>query len=175
MNLQGKGAEAQADRQRRALDAHEAGYQKGMGKRQIQMIAIGGAIGTGLFLGTGGRLQAAGPSLALVYLICGLFSFLFCAHWVSWYCIARPAAALSPMRGSFWGEGGLRGRMDVFSQLGDDRHRRYHRGSAVYALLGRLCRGASVAFCPDGADAGRDHEYDRREVVCRDGVLVCPD
>ncbi|ACR68630.1 L-asparagine permease [Edwardsiella ictaluri] len=75
MNLQGKGAEAQADRQRRALDAHEAGYQKGMGKRQIQMIAIGGAIGTGLFLGTGGRLQAAGPSLALVYLICGLFSF----------------------------------------------------------------------------------------------------
>ncbi|MDA6078017.1 amino acid permease [Edwardsiella anguillarum] len=101
MDLPGKGAEAQADQQRRALDAQEAGYQKGMGKRQIQMIAIGGAIGTGLFLGTGGRLQAAGPSLALVYLICGLFSFLFCARWVSWYCTARPAVALSPMRGSF--------------------------------------------------------------------------
>ncbi|WP_084997596.1 L-asparagine permease, partial [Cronobacter sakazakii] len=39
------------------------------------MIAIGGAIGTGLFLGAGARLQAAGPSLALVYLVCGIFSF----------------------------------------------------------------------------------------------------
>ncbi|MFP1495897.1 hypothetical protein ACLB1Q_05905 [Escherichia coli] len=46
-----------------------------MGNRQVQMIAIGGAIGTGLFLGAGARLQMAGPALALVYLICGLFSF----------------------------------------------------------------------------------------------------
>lgn len=46
-----------------------------MGNRQIQMIAIGGSIGTGLFLGTGGRLELAGPALALVYLVCGIFSF----------------------------------------------------------------------------------------------------
>ncbi|MFT9164485.1 MAG: amino acid permease, partial [Komagataeibacter saccharivorans] len=52
------------------------GYHKALGGRQIQMIAIGGAIGTGLFLGAGSRLQAAGPSLALVYLICGAFSVL---------------------------------------------------------------------------------------------------
>ncbi|MBX4412913.1 amino acid permease, partial [Mycobacterium tuberculosis] len=37
--------------------------------------AIGGAIGTGLFLGAGARLQMAGPALALVYLVCGIFSF----------------------------------------------------------------------------------------------------
>lgn len=54
----------------------DEGYHKGLGSRQIQMIAIGGAIGTGLFLGAGSRLQAAGPSLALVYLVCGMFSFL---------------------------------------------------------------------------------------------------
>ena len=46
-----------------------------MGNRQVQMIAIGGAIGTGLFLGAGARLQMAGPALALVYLVCGIFSF----------------------------------------------------------------------------------------------------
>ncbi len=40
------------------------------------MIAIGGAIGTGLFLGAGTRLQQAGPSLAIDYLVCGLFCFL---------------------------------------------------------------------------------------------------
>ncbi|MGJ8863476.1 amino acid permease, partial [Salmonella enterica subsp. enterica serovar Kentucky] len=53
---------------RRWLNAHEEGYHKAMGNRQVQMIAIGGAIGTGLFLGAGARLQMAGPALALVYL-----------------------------------------------------------------------------------------------------------
>ena len=58
------------------LESHEHGYAKGLKPRQVQMIAIGGAIGTGLFLGAGGRLQHAGPALAIVYLVCGLFSFL---------------------------------------------------------------------------------------------------
>ncbi|WP_175889157.1 MULTISPECIES: L-asparagine permease [Burkholderia] len=58
------------------LESHEAGYHKTLGNRQVQMIAIGGAIGTGLFLGAGARLQAVGPSLAIVYLVCGAFSFL---------------------------------------------------------------------------------------------------
>lgn len=40
------------------------------------MIAIGGAIGTGLFLGAGGRLANAGPGLFLVYAVCGFFAFL---------------------------------------------------------------------------------------------------
>lgn len=58
------------------LDAQEGGYKHGLSKRQIQMIAIGGAIGTGLFLGAGGRLEMAGPALALVYLVCGVIAFL---------------------------------------------------------------------------------------------------
>lgn len=60
---------------RRWLTAQDAGYHKAIGNRQVQMIAIGGAIGTGLFLGAGARLQAAGPALAIVYLVCGIFSF----------------------------------------------------------------------------------------------------
>lgn len=60
---------------RRWLNSHDTGYHKAMGNRHVQMIAIGGAIGTGLFLGAGGRLQAAGPALALIYLVCGIFSF----------------------------------------------------------------------------------------------------
>jgi L-asparagine permease len=53
----------------------EAGYHKGLKPRQLQMIAIGGAIGTGLFLGAGGRLVKAGPGLFLVYGVCGIFVF----------------------------------------------------------------------------------------------------
>src|ERR1700739_508191 len=58
------------------LAREDAGYHKGLKKRQIQMIALGGAIGTGLFLGAGGRLASAGPGLFLVYGICGIFVFL---------------------------------------------------------------------------------------------------
>jgi L-asparagine permease len=58
------------------FDHEDAGYHKGLKNRQLQMIAIGGAIGTGLFLGAGGRLNQAGPALAVVYAICGFFAFL---------------------------------------------------------------------------------------------------
>jgi L-asparagine permease len=58
-----------------ALTKEDAGYHKALKPRQIQMIAIGGAIGTGLFLGAGGRLATAGPGLFLVYGVCGIFVF----------------------------------------------------------------------------------------------------
>jgi L-asparagine permease len=58
-----------------ALHAEDAGYHKALRPRQLQMIAIGGAIGTGLFLGAGGRLASAGPGLFLVYAVCGVFVF----------------------------------------------------------------------------------------------------
>src|SRR4051794_34010512 len=59
-----------------ALLSEDEGYHKGLKPRQLQMIAIGGAIGTGLFLGAGGRLESAGPGLFLVYAVCGVFVFL---------------------------------------------------------------------------------------------------
>ncbi|WP_346776671.1 amino acid permease [Streptomyces sp. HNM0574] len=58
-----------------APDAGDIGYSKDLKARHINMIAIGGAIGTGLFLGAGGRLAQAGPALALAYAVCGLFAF----------------------------------------------------------------------------------------------------
>jgi L-asparagine permease len=57
------------------LTKEDAGYHKSLKPRQLQMIAIGGAIGTGLFLGAGGRLASAGPGLFLIYGICGVFVF----------------------------------------------------------------------------------------------------
>jgi L-asparagine permease len=61
---------------RTTADAGDEGYRKSLQARHINMIAIGGAIGTGLFLGAGGRLAQAGPSLAIAYAVCGLFAFL---------------------------------------------------------------------------------------------------
>ncbi|MEN4473459.1 amino acid permease [Mycolicibacterium cosmeticum] len=58
-----------------ALNHEDEGYHKALKPRQIQMIAIGGAIGTGLFMGAGSRLHSAGPGLFLVYAVCGIFVF----------------------------------------------------------------------------------------------------
>ncbi|MCD9874930.1 amino acid permease [Streptomyces guryensis] len=58
------------------VDAGDAGYSKSLKSRHVNMIAIGGAIGTGLFLGAGGRLADAGPSLFIAYAVCGVFAFL---------------------------------------------------------------------------------------------------
>ncbi|GAB3023189.1 amino acid permease [Mycobacterium bourgelatii] len=57
------------------LSREDEGYHKALKNRQLQMIALGGAIGTGLFLGAGERLETAGPGLFIVYGICGVFVF----------------------------------------------------------------------------------------------------
>ena len=47
--------------------------QRGIGTRQLSMIAIGGAIGTGLFFASGGAIAQAGPGGAmLAYATMGL-------------------------------------------------------------------------------------------------------
>ncbi|MER6181628.1 amino acid permease [Streptomyces sp. NPDC001652] len=53
----------------------EEGYERGLGSRQVQMIAIGGAIGVGLFLNAGANIAKAGPSLILMYAIAGVIIF----------------------------------------------------------------------------------------------------
>ncbi|MGE6257070.1 amino acid permease [Heyndrickxia sporothermodurans] len=53
----------------------EKSLERGLKNRHIQLIAIGGAIGTGLFLGAGKSIHLAGPSIMLVYLMIGLFLF----------------------------------------------------------------------------------------------------
>lgn len=51
--------------------------QRELSNRHIQLIAIGGAIGTGLFLGAGETINSAGPSILLTYIIIGFILFMF--------------------------------------------------------------------------------------------------
>ncbi|MEK1442026.1 amino acid permease [Limosilactobacillus fermentum] len=54
---------------------NQDGTMRALSNRHVQMIAIGGTIGTGLFLGSGSTISKTGPSIMLVYLTLGLFFF----------------------------------------------------------------------------------------------------
>ena len=56
-------------------EQEEEKLQRSLTNRHIQMIAIGGAIGTGLFMGSGKTLSVSGTSIVLTYLIIGFFFF----------------------------------------------------------------------------------------------------
>ncbi|MCI2787952.1 amino acid permease [Staphylococcus warneri] len=51
--------------------------QRELSNRHVQLIAIGGAIGTGLFLGAGQTIAMTGPSILLTYIFIGFMLFMF--------------------------------------------------------------------------------------------------
>lgn len=57
------------------MKSHEE-LERGLKNRHVQLISIGGAIGTGLFLGAGKTIQLTGPSILLSYMITGIIIFL---------------------------------------------------------------------------------------------------
>jgi AAT family amino acid transporter len=62
--------------------------------RQLSMIAIGGAIGTGLFLGSTLAIGNAGPAAILAYVLCGLVAMV-----ISW--AAAEMVVVHPDAGAF--------------------------------------------------------------------------
>jgi len=56
--------------------AQDHQLQRRLTNRHVQLIAIGGAIGTGLFMGSGKTISLAGPGVLLVYAIIGGVLFL---------------------------------------------------------------------------------------------------
>ncbi|MCY0903980.1 amino acid permease [Arthrobacter sp. H14-L1] len=52
------------------------GYARTLSRRHVTMIAMGGAIGVGLFMGAGGRLASTGPALIFSYAIAGVIAYL---------------------------------------------------------------------------------------------------
>ncbi|HEY2206047.1 MAG TPA: amino acid permease, partial [Pseudonocardia sp.] len=87
-----------------SLDAEQVGYKQTLGRRHVQMIAIGGAIGTGLFLGSASRLHSTGPALLFSYAFVGVIAF-FLMRALGELVLHRPTsgAFVSYMR-EFYGE-----------------------------------------------------------------------
>lgn len=61
----------------RTAAAATLGLRRGLSARQVQMIAVAGTIGTGLFLGTGRSLAQGGPaSLLICYALVGALVYV---------------------------------------------------------------------------------------------------
>ena len=82
-----------------AISDREQGLRRTLSARQLSMIAIGGAIGTGLFLGSGFAIGFAGPSVLISYLVGAFITLLLMG------CMAEMTVA-HPTAGSFgaWAE-----------------------------------------------------------------------
>ena len=71
--------------------ALEAGLTRELSPRQLTMIAVGGAIGTGLFLGSGISIRLAGPAVVVSYLIGAVAAYLMTLA-LSQMAVKHPAA-----------------------------------------------------------------------------------
>ncbi|MPQ67196.1 MULTISPECIES: amino acid permease [unclassified Pseudomonas] len=65
--------------------------KRGLSQRHINMIAVGSAIGVGLFLGSANAIEAAGPSIVLAYALCGA-AILFVIRALGEMAVANPVA-----------------------------------------------------------------------------------
>ncbi len=69
--------------------------KRGLKNRHIQLIALGGAVGTGLFLGIAQTIRMAGPSVLLGYAIAGVIAF-FIMRQLGEMVVERGRSAISP-------------------------------------------------------------------------------
>ena len=59
-----------------SISERESGLHRGLSKTQIVMIGLGGAIGTGLFMGSGLAIGYAGPAVILSYALAGFVALV---------------------------------------------------------------------------------------------------
>lgn len=72
----------------------DGAFRRALKDRHIQLIALGGIIGSGYFLGTGAVIHQVGPSVFLAYILGGLIIYL------TMLCMGELAVAI-PISGSF--------------------------------------------------------------------------
>ncbi|EFE24190.1 amino acid permease [Edwardsiella tarda ATCC 23685] len=78
--------------------------QRGLKNRHIQLIALGGAIGTGLFLGIAQTIKMAGPAVLLGYAIGGFIAFLIMRQLGEMVVEEPVAGSFSHFAYKYWGD-----------------------------------------------------------------------
>ncbi|MBD2813381.1 amino acid permease [Xenorhabdus sp. Flor] len=77
--------------------------KRGLKNRHIQLIALGGSVGTGLFLGIAQTIKMAGPSVLLGYAISGFIAFLIMRQLGEMVVEEPVAGSFSHFAYKYWG------------------------------------------------------------------------
>ena len=109
------------------------GLQTGLKRRHVTMIALGGVIGAGLFVGSGAVINQTGPAAVLSYLLAGVLVVLVMR-------MLGEMAVANPSTGSF----------ADYARLSLGNWARLHDRLAVLVVLGDRARGR-------GGGGRRDH------------------
>ena len=78
--------------------------KRGLKNRHVQLIALGGAVGTGLFLGTASTIQMAGPAVIISYMIGGLIAFMIMRQLGEMMTQEPIAGSFSNLAYKYWGD-----------------------------------------------------------------------
>ncbi len=78
--------------------------KRALKNRHVQLIALGGAIGTGLFLGSAGTIQMAGPAVILSYAFGGFIAFLIMRQLGEMMAQEPIAGSFSNLAHKYWGD-----------------------------------------------------------------------
>lgn len=125
--------------------------KRGLSARHIQMIALGGAIGTGLFMGAGRNIAVAGTSILVIYVLVGFFTYMVMRAMGELLLTRHDYRSFADFVGEYLGPQASLPRLDLLAKLGGDLYRRRSGLRELYAVL---VPGAV------GVDAGPQHAGD---------------
>gem|GEM_PF-6861290 len=78
--------------------------KRALKNRHVQLIALGGAIGTGLFLGSAGTIQMAGPAVLISYALGGFIAFMIMRQLGEMMAQEPVAGSFSNLAHKYWGD-----------------------------------------------------------------------
>jgi hypothetical protein len=85
------------------VPAAEGGLQRRLGRRQMTMLGLGGAIGTGLFLGSGLAISEAGPGVIIAYAACALIALVIAFALAEMVSVHPAAGSFGMLAGKYLG------------------------------------------------------------------------
>lgn len=86
------------------MENNKQELKRALKNRHVQLIALGGAIGTGLFLGSAGTIQMAGPAVLLSYALGGFIAFMIMRQLGEMMAQEPVAGSFSNLAHKYWGD-----------------------------------------------------------------------
>ena len=128
------------------MQANQEELKRGLGERHMRLIALGAAIGVGLFLGSANAIELAGPGILLSYLLGGAAIFIIMRA-LGEMAVHNPVAgSFSRYAQDYWARWRVSDRLELLVHVAGDLRRRNHRGRHLHGSLVSGCAAVDLAL-----------------------------